>query len=448
MKKYEIVINTIKEMVERGEVKQKERLPSIRKMAERLNYNKSTIIKAYQQLEAEHYIYTIPKGGYYLVDMVEEEKDSVSEIDFSLTRPDERLLPYHEFNHCFNKAIDTYKHVVFLDGDPEGLTSLRETLVTHLSSQQVFTKTENVYITNGSQQAINLLTQMPFPGGREGILVEEPGYDTMIELATLHGKPLYTITRHFEGIDLHELERLFKEEDIKFFFTMPRFQNPLGTSYAEKVKKEIVRLACQYDVFIVEDDCLADLEFNKKCLPLHYYDINDRVIYLKSFAKSFIPGIRLGAVVLPKALQETFKRYKHCSDLFTSVFNQGALEIFIRSGLYEKHCERIQDVYRKKMEMITNYLKYHPKDGVTFKIPRSGVYMWLHLDKDIPIEKLFENLLKEKVLLKQGLPYFVNKDHYDNGFRVCTYNLDDESLKRGLKILLDEIQKLKNSISK
>ncbi|MBN2898401.1 MAG: PLP-dependent aminotransferase family protein, partial [Clostridia bacterium] len=210
----------------------------------------------------------------------------------------------------------------------------------------------------------------------------------------------------------------------------------------EKTKMEVVRLAQKYDVYIVEDDCLMDLDYNRKCLPMYYYDTKDRVIFIKSFTKSFIPGIRLGAVILPDALKDTFIKYKYNADLFTSVFNQGALEIFIKSGLYEKHCDRIQKVYQKKLGMIQQFLKSHPKEGVSFLVPRSGVYMWFILDPAISVDVLFENLLKENVLIKKGRHYFKNEAQYDNGFRLCTYNLDDASIKRGLKIILNEISRL------
>jgi DNA-binding transcriptional MocR family regulator len=442
MKKYEIIVSKIKSMVESGEIRQKKRLPSIRKMAELNNVNKSTVIKAYQVLEADHYIYSIPKGGYYLVDLMEESLGQQYEIDFSVTRPDERLLPYHEFAHCFNKAVDTYKHAIFLDADPAGLESLREVIINQLASQQVFGKLDNLVVTNGSQQAMNILVQMPFFDGREGILVEEPGYDSMIQLSEIHNRPIYTVKRTLDGIDLVALEEHFKSGKIKFFFTMPRFQNPLGTCLSEKMKMEIVRLAAEYKVYIVEDDCLIDLDYNKKCLPLYYYDSHDRVIFIKSYTKSFIPGIRLGVVLLPQVLRDRFIKYKYNADLFTSVFNQGALEIFIKSGLYEKHCDKIQKVYRKKMLMIGQFLKSHPKDGVRFVIPRSGVYMWFILDQKISVDTLFQNLLKEKVLIRDGRQYFENEAQYDNGFRICTYNLDDDSIKRGLSIILKEISRL------
>lgn len=107
-----------------------------------------------------------------------------------------------------------------------------------------------------------------------------------------------------------------------------RFHNPLDTSYSEKDKKTIVELANKYDVYLVEDDYLVDLESNNKRLPAFYYDDNGRVIYIKSFSKTFMPGIRIGAAVINEELKKQFLIHKRCTDLNTSVLAQGALEIF------------------------------------------------------------------------------------------------------------------------
>lgn len=445
MKKYEGVIHSIMAMIEDKEILQGQRLPSIRQMAERYNLNKSTIIRAYKELEENHVIYSIPKGGYYLVGEKVSLTDEDLAIDFSIARPDEKLLPYREFSHCFNKAINRYQHVVFEQTNPAGLGALRETLVDHLRHQQVYTKKENLFVTSGTQQAMSILTQMPFPSGASGILVEEPGYSTIIEVAQLYNRELYTIKRDYEGIDLKQLEELFKSKKIKFFFTMPRFQNPLGTCYSEKVKQKIVALAVKYNVYIVEDDCIIDLDANKKCMSLHYYDTNERVLYLKSFSKSFIPGLRLGLVLLPKELQDTFLKYKECADLCTSVPNQGALDIFIRSGLYDKHCERIQSAYFKKMSMLRAYLKNHPLKGVSLKIPRSGIYVWMTIDDDVDSKALYASFQKKRILVKSGEQYYVNSPINSNSIRLCIFNMDDEALKKGISIILDEIESLKGA---
>lgn len=128
-KKYEIIIEYIEELAERNELKQGQRLPPIRTLVDKFECNKSTIIRAYKELEMNHRIYSIPKSGYYLVENNSEENDENGIIDFSLVVPDSRLLPYKEFNHCINRAVELYKNDLFIYGDTEGFKSLRASLV-------------------------------------------------------------------------------------------------------------------------------------------------------------------------------------------------------------------------------------------------------------------------------------------------------------------------------
>ncbi len=121
---------------------------------------------------------------------------------------------------------------------------------------------------------------------------------------------------------------------------MPRFHNPLGSSLTEWQKRELVRLAEAYDVYLVEDDFLGDLEDNQKADPLYAYDLSFRVIYLKSFSKMIFPGLRVGAAVLPDSLAPVFHTYKKLSDIDCSMISQAALEVYIKSGMFKRHKEK------------------------------------------------------------------------------------------------------------
>lgn len=262
-KKYEIIIEHIEKLVENNELKQGERLPTIRALVNKFECNKSTIIRAYKEMEMNHRIYSIPKSGYYLVEKNNEENIENGIIDFSLVVPDSKLLPYKEFNHCINRAVELYKNDLFIYGDTEGFKSLRISLVNFFSEYQIFTSMEKICITSGSQQAISILSKMTFPNGKKNILVEQPTYSLVHKLVEMNGDKLIGINRDLSGINLEELENIFRNEDIKFFYTIPRLHNPLGTSYSEKEKRCIAELAEKYDVYIVEDDYLADLDKNK-----------------------------------------------------------------------------------------------------------------------------------------------------------------------------------------
>ncbi|WP_141432142.1 PLP-dependent aminotransferase family protein [Bacillus sp. 03113] len=441
-KKYEQIIEDIEELITLNKLKQGERLPSIRALAEKYQCNKSTVIRAYQELELNHKIYSIPKGGFYLVEKHQLNSETYDKIDFSEVMPESKLLPYKEFNHCINRAVDLYKDLLFTYGNTQGLESLRKVLVNHFSEHQVFTSEESIFITSGAQQALNILTKMPFTNNKKTILVEQPTYGLMQEMVIQNGIKLVGIDRNEHGIDLDELESIFRKKDIKFFYTIPRFHNPLGTSYSEKVKKEIIRLAEKYDVYIVEDDYLVDIDSNTKVLPVHYYDVYQRTIYVKSFSKAFMPGIRIGAAVLPEALKEAFSNHKRCDDLNTSVLAQGALDIFINSGMYKNHIRKTQLAYQKKMDCLKECVKRFNLIGIEITIPKTGFFAWIKLTNDININRLMKRLEEKDIYVSPANHYFISNNRHENAFRLCISKLTNEQIKLGIRVIFEEIEKL------
>lgn len=441
-KKYELIIDYIEKLIAEGQLKQGSRLPSIRHLVEKYNFNKSTVLRAYQELELNHRIYSIPKGGFYLVEKNFSGHDEYDKIDFSEVMPEPKLLPYKEFNHCINKAVESYKDTLFSYGDTQGLKSLRKVLSRYFSEFQVFTSPDNIFITSGAQQALSILAKMPFPNNKKNILVEQPTYGLMQELVRLSGTKIVGVSRSYSEIDLNQLEMIFKNEEIKFFYTIPRLHNPLGSSYSEEVKKEIAKLAEKYDVYIVEDDYLVDIGINLRMLPIHYYDLSQRTVYVKSFSKTFMPGIRIGAVVLHEKLRTEFSKHKRCDDLNTSILAQGALEIFINSGMYKNHIKKIKFEYRKKMDFLREYVKNLKITGVEFIIPETGFFVWIKLYNHINIEVLQKKLKEKNVFISPGNNFFIGDNDTQNAFRICISKLTKDQIKTGIEIIFEEINKL------
>lgn len=440
--KYENIIDYIESLIEKKKLSQGQRLPSIRYLANEFGFSKSTIIRAYNELEANHKIYSIPKGGYYLVEKLDIETQDYDSINFLDAVPDPRLLPYKEFNHCINRAVEQYKNKIFTYIESQGLESLRKSLAGHFQESQIFTSQENIFITSGAQQALSILCSISFPNGKKSILVEQPTYNLMQRLAELNDIKLVGIERTENGLDFKELERIFKEEDIKFFYTIPRLHNPLGVSYSEKEKRKIAELAGKYDVYIVEDDYLADIDINKKAQSIYYYDISNKVIYVKSYSKAFMPGIRIGAVVLHKNLIEEFAKLKRYNDLNTSVVAQGALEIFINSGMYKNHCKKVRKAYKKKMDVV-KLIFASMESGLRHKmevyVPETGFFLWIKLPDEINADFFIEKLKSKKVFVSSAKEYFIKRDTKENCFRISISKLTDEEIKSGLMILIKEL---------
>jgi len=440
-KKYEDVIRHIEKMVDSKRLRQGERLPSIREMAALLRFNKATVIRAYNELVMQHRAYTIPKSGYYLVEKTRINSNTLPFIDFYEAVPDPKLLPYREFTHCINRAVELYKDNLFLCTDAQGIKSLRMVLQQYFSEQQVFTSEENIYITSGSQQAFNILSTMLFPNKKTRILIEQPTYQLMQEMLILNGNRSIGIKRDFEGVDLKELERIFKEEDIKFFYTMSRFQNPLGTSYTEKEKMQIVRLAAKYDVYVVEDDYFMDIETNSKILPMHYYDTSGKVVYIRSFSKTFMPGLRLGAAVLPEKLKNGFMDHKRCQDQSTSVLSQGALEIFISSGMYKNHIRKIRTEYGKKMLCMRECLKTLSLTGLEYYVQQTGFFVWIKLPAAFDAAVLEKRLKERQVRIRTCKDFYSVMPPSENSVRIAMSNLSTDVIRRGMRAVVEEINR-------
>lgn len=449
MYKYLTIINLIESQIQTGNLQEGEKILSIRALADIFECSKSTVINALQELEKRHMVYSIPKSGYYVVKKNFADINVLSdEVDFATSAPDWTQFPYVDFQHCINKAINTYQQDLFIYGTPRGLPSLIDVVQNQLNTYQVFTKKENIFITSGVQQALFILTMLPFPNNKQKIVVEQPSYHLFIEHLQVQKVPVATIKRTAKGIDLAELECIFSGGDIKFFYTMPRFHNPLGTSYTKKEKEAILKLAEKYDVYIVEDDHVADFEQSLKADPIFSYDLNNRVIYLKSYSKIMFPGLRIGVVVLPQSLIEGFQQYKRIADVDSSMISQAALEVYIKSGMFERHKNKVQLSYLIRAEHLYQSLEKHiPTDGVFEPVLRpSSICVNAHilLPKRVNVSQLIKNLKDQKVLLESIDRNYLPGVQQERILKFNVSNVDVPKIDEGVRLVVREMSDSRN----
>lgn len=450
MTKYNDIVKYVEKQIQNNNIKFGEKMPTIRELSEKFHCSKVTVVRAYEEMQKNHIVYSVPQSGYYLVEKNILNKDNDNKIfDLASAAPDESVLPYEEFQHCLNQAINIYKQSLFNYPDAEGLKNLISILQKHLKQYQIFCKEKNIVITSGSQQALNILSIMPFPNEKNKVLTEQPTYNGFVKLLELNSIKALGIERNFNGIDFSELERKFATEDIKFFYTIPRFQNPLGSSYSNDDKKKILKLAEKYDVYIVEDDYLADLEIKSNNYPIYYYDISDRVIYVKSFSKILLPGLRVAAVVVPPKLKNIFLEYKKWSDLGTSILSQGALEIYIKSGMFNAHGEKIRRIYSERMLMLKNISEKHQNHNIQWHIPYTGFFTCVEFMNKVNMNKIIEKLNKKGILIadinKSYLTAWKKNDSLlsigrrDNLMRISVSKTNKENIELGINEILSEI---------
>ncbi|WP_410770288.1 PLP-dependent aminotransferase family protein [Fontibacillus sp. BL9] len=443
MKKYILILSDMENKIREGRYLPGQKLPSVRMAAEAYDCSISTVTRAYAELEKRHVIYSVPQSGFYVVVKPGDWRDNRDSgmINFATVLPDLDAFPYLDFQHCLNKAIDIYKYDLFTYGDPQGLESLRHTLVSHLANDQVFSKAERIIVTSGAQQALEILAKMPFPNGKSAVLVEQPSYDRYLRYLETENIPVYGIARTAAGIDLRELEQRFRSGEIKFFYTMSRYHNPLGTSYSVEEKRAIARLAGKYDVYVLEDDYMADLVEERKFDPIYAYDGGSHVIYLKSFSKIIFPGLRLGAIVLPERLLKTFHAYKIYPD--TSLLSQAALEVYIRNGMYERHKHRISNLYASRMQALKESVELYNEPGL-LEVPdiSSGIYTHFKLKSTVNIERLLKRLAERNISAVPGKGFYLSSYLEREKFlRISVSQTQPGRIAEGVKVIIDEVRR-------
>ncbi|MGW6676449.1 aminotransferase-like domain-containing protein [Bacillus altitudinis] len=442
MRKYDQLVLNIKNKIESSEYNAGMKIPSIRHLAAEYAVSKSTVIKALDTLEREHLLYSVERSGYFVVKTNQSAVQKGSTwIDFASSAPDPIVFPYVDFQHCINQAIDLYQNDLFIYGTTNGLPSLLPIISKRLTDYQVFASPEQIVMTSGIQLALSILSTIPFPNGKQTILVEQPGYHLFLQYLEKNQLPVRGIQRTKKGLDLQELERIFREEDIRFFYTMPRFQNPLGTSLSKQEKIAIAALAEAYDVYIVEDDYLADLEFDTKRDPIYSYDQAGKVIYLKSFSKIIFPGLRTGAVVLPNELIGPFSEHKRLIDIDSSMLSQAALEIYLKSGMFERHRERMQATYRARSKQLVACLK-NDQGAYALGEEEPATHTHVRVDRSIPMNQLIQQLKKASVMVQPIDRHFISTYQKEPILQLNIWHVKEEEIARGVDLLKSSLQQI------
>lgn len=437
--KYHIIAASLAEKISENVWPTGSKIPSIRNLAAEYGVSKNTISQALSLLEKRGFIYSRPQSGYYVtVNTVELKPVPNKVIDFASAIPDWHEFPYKEFQHCLNKGIERYQVELFQYGTLNGLPSLLTTFKKFLMNYQIFTTEDQMVVVAGVQQALAILTAMIFPNNREGILVEQPTYHLYMEVLKLYPGVVTGIERTIKGIDFEELERLFASGLYKFFYTMPRFHNPLGTSYTKQEKLTLLELAERYDVYLVEDDYLADFDLNQKNDSLYSLDTKKRVIYLKSFAKIMFPGLRIGLALVPPVLFDGFNQMKRIQTIDSSMISQAALEIYINNQMFSHYQKQLQQVYLDRGLLLQKNLATYFDEFPYSKNPI--MHSVIELPREVNLKALVRYARESNILISE-----LEENHLANFSRkrLLAINISDvEPVKigSGLKKLRELIE--------
>ena len=217
---------------------------------------------------------------------------------------------------------------------------------------------------------------------------------------------------------------------------MTNFQCPTTYSYSMENKLEIIKLSKEYGFYIIEDDVLTDLYFDNDIkTPLKSLDDFDKVIFIKSFSKIFMPGVRIGFVTLPNRLGKEIIKAKHTTDISSSGYLQRAFDLYLRKGYWKDHIENIRKLYSEKYKIMIENLSILTKYGIEYTKPNGGLSIWLKLPKEIGASDLYYKCSENNLSLVPGKVFFINNNLDDNYIRISYGAVDNNEIIRGIKIL-------------
>lgn len=455
----------IREAIE-DETFESEKLPSIRALAKQLGVNNVTVVNAYKQLEQDNYIYTVKGSGSFIKKPSFSKENSLVEegdmelmlsgifpllknsIDFASVSPTPELFPIEEFKKSLVEVLDRDGGQAFLYPEITGFGPLRESISQFLLEHYSISATKDqILITSGGQQGLDIISKTLIQQG-DVILVENPTYPGAFAAFQSRGARILGIPMDDEGINLDELKSYVKRYRPKFIYLMPNYHSPTTICYSETRKKEVLRLAREYGFYVIEDDFLTDLSFSDdKRLPIKTLDRFDQVIFIKSFSKIFMPGVRIGFMTLPKALVRDIIKAKHTTDISSSGYLQRAFDLYLRKGFWRDHIEKITGFYRGRYGMMISGLEKLKHLGISYLEPHGGLSVWVSLPEGFDALDLYQECGKRGLAIVPGKVFFTNDKDSEKYIRLSFSAVSEDEIRKGLEILRDILSPTKDDVA-
>lgn len=452
--KYVQIANRIRKLIDNKDISDGEKLPTIRELADILEVNNVTIVNAYKKLKSDGYAFQKVGSGTYakrkeltslfnreyskiFKNMLPEELEKI--IDFTGETNTEVYFPINEFKSVINKVLDRDGANALIIKEPLGYEKLRETINKSFWNNKL--DLDNILIVSGAQQGIDIASKA-IVNINDNVIVEKPTYGGALSVFKWRRANIFEIEIKEDGVDLDEFEEILKKNKISCFYTMSYFQNPTGISYSREKKLKLLDLSKKYDFYIIEDDYLSELIYDNNIIhePLKKLDKYERVIYIKSFSKIFLPGIRLGYMVTPASFNEIIQSSKINTDITTSSLMQRVLELYISEGFWKEHIAYQCREYKKKYKLIKSLIEDKLLDKVTYIDPKGGLYFYIKLKyKSITSKELYYKLKRKNVFITPGVIFYRDSKNGDYFFRIGFSQVSKDKIIKGIGLIKEEL---------
>ncbi|MCP1225006.1 PLP-dependent aminotransferase family protein [Sebaldella sp. S0638] len=362
-------------------------------------------------------------------------------ISFAGGLPNPISFPVKKVQEATDKILEEDGENVLQYSTTEGYLPLREYISErYLKNSGVVVPPDEILITNGSQQGLDLIGKV-FLNKGDVMLMEEPGYLGAIQAFSMFEPEFKTVPIRHDGVDTEKLKESIKKYNPKLFYAVPNFHNPSGITYSEENRKQVSDIMKDSSTIFIEDDPYGELRFIGNKVPSMKKYMNDNVILLGSFSKIVSPGMRLGWIHAAPEIMDKLIIAKQGADLHSNYFSQRVVYEYLKENNIEIHIEKITNLYKKQRDCMVNSIeKYFPKEVEVTK-PEGGMFIWVTLPENYSSMDLFNIAIEKKVAFVPGDPFYVGVEGV-NAFRLNYTNSTEEKIEEGIKILAESIKEL------
>lgn len=457
----EQIISYVKLQIAKGHWLSGDILPPQRKMSEQLGINRSTLVAALNELSSMGLIEShIGKGSVvsngtwsfllkkntpnwhtYLENGIHKSNQptiqAINKYEFiqgnirlSTGEVSPDLMPHDKISQAL--AQMSKMQIPFNYLEPLGLLELRIELCDYLKQYNIHIKPSEIMIVSGSLQAIQLIS-LSLLNDQSTVFLEAYSYIKSLNVLDFSNTDIKSVPMDKEGLMYWTMDEKSLSKGNTLLYTIPTFHNPTAITMSDTRRRDLMSWSRDRQVPIIEDDAYRELYFHSKPPnPLKSFDVSGNVLYLGSASKSMAPGMRIGWVVGPEPIINRLGDIKMQTDYGASSVSQWLLTIMLQNKTYSEHLIQLRGKLKLRCDYLLSLLEEHFSDLASWNKPEGGFYIWLKLNTKYPVSQLFDQALKEGVLLNPGYIYSSENNAY---IRLSYSYASEVDLKKGLIIL-------------
>ena len=364
-------------------------------------------------------------------------------ISFGGGLPNPISFPVKEMEVAVQKVLEKNGAAALQYSTTEGYAPLRQFIAERYTKMGVDdVKADDIIITNGSQQALDMLSAVMLNPGDE-IVVEDPTYLAALQSFHLYDPTVLPVELRSDGINCEELEKTLAAHSPKFMYIIPSFQNPTGLTYSPEVREKAAELLKKTNVLLIEDNPYSELRFTGNGGYSFGRYLGDQCCMLGTFSKVVAPGMRIGWVCCRnEALRKKLLAYKMTMDLHTNIFCQMVLAQYLEDNDLDEHIEATKVLYKEKAEFMISCMKKYMPEGVTFTQPEGGMFMWATMPEGLKALDVYYAGLEKGVAVCPGDPFYETQRGVRT-MRINYSNSTDEAIEKGIRLLGEAIRECK-----